>query len=227
MKTLSRLALIALSATILSAAHAQNPRPHVPFQPTQLLAVLPEVPTGWTTRRSDGMTTFSGSYKAEATRTFRETVPTAPGAPASAAPQEVEIRLVDTAGYQPALVSFLEFQPEKSPGLEKRLFGSLPAIISTPEPGVTFGQVLVSARYLVEIKLTNAPKPDFEPWLRLLHFDHLPVLEGQPPALVGNKVALVYVDELNPQKNRQTVVSRNIYRNRRVVQAGEDSDAAQ
>jgi hypothetical protein len=193
------LLLLSLAATALAG---QDPKTF-PFEPAQLLTVLPAAPENWKVTRSVADTSLGEWLETRATRTFQPppSPETTPATPAG----EVEVSVTDTAGFGPSLVAFADFAPGKSGALEKKLLGSLPAMVITSEGGRQITQVLVSARYLVEITTTN-PQLRVEDWLRTLHFDLLPPAAATPTTR-PREFRLTHVDELKPAQNRSYLVS--------------------
>lgn len=203
----SRLLPQLLLAFALARTVWADPTPAIfPFEPKQLLSVLPAAPAEWTITRSDAETTLSDWPQTTATRVFRAPVTTA-SAPEANTSGEAEIAIVDTAGYAPALAGFANFSPAKADGFEKKLIGALPAIITGRAGERQVTQVLVSSRYLVEITLTNFPPSHrAEDWLRLFRFASLPPTSPSPTTQ-AREFRLTYVDELKPANNRSYVVT--------------------
>ena len=149
-----------------------------------------------------------------ATRVFFHAPPPAPQLSAPTAPVpagEVEITVIDTAGYSSSLAAFADFTPGKSGITEKKLLGSLPTIVTTVEEGRQLSQTLVHSRYIVEITLAHLPSTThLEDWLRTFHFDALPPKPGAPsptsPAH-AHEFRISHLDELHPEKNRSYFVS--------------------
>jgi hypothetical protein len=172
----------------------------------QLLAVLPTAPTDWKVTRSEADNSLGEWLETRATRTFQP--PPTPSAGSDAAPATpldgVEVSVVDTAGFAPSLGAFAGFTPGKSSIIEKKLLGSLPTIIISGEGGRQLVQVLVSARFIVEITLPNLPKQHVEDWLRAFHFDISP---QRAPTTRPSEFRLTHVDELHPENNRSYIVS--------------------
>jgi len=105
----------------------------------------------------------------------------------TAATGELEISVADTAGFAQSLAAFANFTPSKNGNLEKKLFGTLPAIIVRSETASDFAQILVSARYLIELKLTNLPNQRFETWLTpSTSIRSRTLARGQPRALANS-----------------------------------------
>jgi hypothetical protein len=128
--------------------------------------------------------------------------PTAPALP----PGEIELSVVDTAGFAPSLAAFANFAPGKNGTLEKKLIGTLPAIVIANQDGRQFVQVLVASRYLVELTLTNLPRQRAEDWLRGFHFESLPQTSKTPTSR-PREFRLSHIDELQPKNNRSYAVS--------------------
>lgn len=184
---------------------AQPAAPIFPFEPVQLVAVLPAAPADWKVTRSVADGSLGEWLETRATRVFQAPPPES-GARADAPPGEVEISVVDTAGFGPALAAFADFKPGKNGAIEKKLFGSLPALVITGESDREIVQLLVSARYIVEITFTHLPQHRTEDWLRGFHFDALPAASPTPTTR-PREFRLTHVDELHPQKNRSYLVS--------------------
>jgi hypothetical protein len=204
--TIPLLLLVAL----LSTAFAQQTPPILPVEPHQLLGILPAAPADWKIIRSDAETTLGEWLETRATRVFQ-----APPAPveagtavsASKAPRgEIEINVVDTAGFGPALAPFVGFKTSKSDGLEKKVLGSLPAIIVTSTDGKQLAQVLVASRYLVELTFTHLTNARVEDLLRGFRFDTLPQ-KGQTLTNRPREFQLTHIDELEPTNNRSYSVT--------------------
>ncbi len=196
---------------ILIAAHSAPVRaeskPSIfPFAPKDLLHALPTAPAEWKVIRSDAETTLSEWPQTTATRVYQVSSP-ATATEKTAEVVEVEIALIDTAGYAPALASFANFSPIKTEGFEKKLIGALPAIVSGKEDERQVTQVLVSGRYLIEITLTNPRRSQrAEDWLRLFRFTALPA-NSPAPTNTLREFRVSYFDELNPANNRSHLVS--------------------
>jgi hypothetical protein len=193
----------------------------VPFEPDQLLAALPDAPRDWTLIRADGDLFLGDSLLSKATRVFQAPVRPSEAAgialptPASSRdasnkppppPGEVRIRILDTAGDAPSLADFADFKPGRSGSIEKKLFGSLPAIVFGGDETKQVIEVLVSSRYILNITFTNLPPQRVEDWLRAFHFDRLPEKSRTPDEPAG-QFRLTHVDELHPEKNRSYLVS--------------------
>ncbi|MEI9898636.1 MAG: hypothetical protein WDN28_33460 [Chthoniobacter sp.] len=206
MTLLRSLPLLGLLLFAITASAEDAPAPF-PFEPAQLLTVLAAAPADWKITRSDAATTLGQWLKTRATRTFQPPPPsaTADAAPASA-PGEVEVSVIDTAGFAPSLAAFADFTPGKNGALEKKLLGTLPAIVISGEGGRQFSQVLVSNRYIVEITLPHLSPVRLEDWLRGLHFDFLPPA-ASVPTVSPREFRLTHVDELHPENNHSYVVS--------------------
>jgi hypothetical protein len=203
-------ALLFVCGAWIATATAQQTPTVFPVEPIQLLGVLPAAPAEWKVIRSEAETTLSEWLETRATRVFQ--APPAPG-PANAdvtsnalPPGELEITVVDTAGFAPALAAFANFAPGKNGNLEKKLIGTLPAIITKGESERQFVQVLVASRYLIEITMTNLPRHPVEDWLRSFHFDLLPQ-QSRPVVNRLREFRLSHIDELRPSNNRSYVVS--------------------
>ncbi len=205
---LARLAPLLPLVALLSTAAAQQTPTIFPVEPARLLGVLPAAPAEWKVIRSEAGTTLGEWLKTRATRIFQAPPTTQnAGEPATATRAgEVEISVVDTAGFAPLLAAFADFAPGKNGPLEKKLIGSLPAIVITQEGGRQFTQMLVSSRYLVEISLTNLPRERAEDWLRGFRFDTLPK-ENARPITRPREFRLTHLDELHPKNNRSYTVS--------------------
>lgn len=202
----SRFLALAFVASITQAS-AQTPALVFPYEPAQLLAVLPTTPADWKVLRSDAGMTLGDWVETRATRIF-EAPPAPPTAdnPAPAPSGQIALSVIDTAGYTPALAAFADFRPEKTGDVEKKLLGSLPAIVVVREDGRQFVRVLVASRYIVELTLTNLPRHRAEDWLRGFHFDALPAT-SKTPTVRPQEFRLSRVDELQPKKNRSYVVA--------------------
>jgi hypothetical protein len=190
-----------------STLSAQQSFPVQPYEPEELLLALPTTPTDWTLLRSEADMSLGQWLLTKATRVFQ-----APPSPTSTdgtkpPPGEVEISVADTGGYAPALAGFADFKPQKVGAFEKRLLGSLPAIVVTDEEGRQFAQILVSSRYLVEITFTRLPTEKIETWLRTFHFDLLPARNAPPSTTPPREYQLSHLDELHPAKSRSYRVS--------------------
>jgi hypothetical protein len=133
-------------------------------------------------------------------------VPVGDASVAPLPPGEIEITVVDTAGFAPALAAFEDFTPGRNANVEKKLIGALPAIVIANDGGRQFVQILVSSRYLVELTLTNLPRHRAEDWLRGFHFDGLPA-SSKAPISRPREFRLSHIDELQPKRNRSYVVS--------------------
>jgi len=197
-----------LALALHPAAIAQQTPRIFPYEPGELLAVLPPAPSAeWTVTRSEADSSLGDWVETRATRTF--TAPPTPPATPDAAPApagEAEVSITDTAGFLPSLAAFANFTPGKSGAVERKLLGSLPTIIFTGEDGRQITQVLVSARYIVEVTFTQLPPQRVEDWLRTLHFDFLPP-KPNTPAVRPREFRLSHVDELHPANSRSYFVS--------------------
>lgn len=201
--------LSVLLAARFSSASAQESPGIFPFEPAQMLGVLPTAPADWKVLRSVADSTLGEWLETRATRVFQ-----APPAPASAGaavipdapPGQIEISVVDTAGFTPALVAFANFTTAKSGNMEKKLIGSVPAIVIGSETERQFVELLVSSRYLVEITLTNLPRQRIDDWLRTFHFETLPQA-NRAPTRGTREFRLTHLDELQPKNNRSYSVS--------------------
>lgn len=197
---------------LASTAAAENAPAAFPFEPAQLLTVLPTTPSRWTLLRSEANTSLSAWLQTRATRVFQAPPPepdsASPAVAAPAAPSlgEAEISVLDTGGFTSALAAFLDFTPGKNGNVERKQFGSLPAILTTSEDGLQLAEVLVSNRFIVRISLKNLPKSRVEDWLRTFHFDALPA-KSPTPTTRPSEFRLSYVDELHPEKNRSRTAS--------------------
>jgi hypothetical protein len=201
---LHRLVLLAPLIALVSTAPAQTTPAIFPFEPAQVLGVLPAAPAEWKVTRSEADTTLGEWLETRATRVFQ--APPTRSTTATSAPGEAEISVVDTAGFEPALAAFAGFVPGRSGDLEKKLIGSSPAIVITSENGRQFTQLLISSRYLVEITLTNLPQHRAEDWLRLFRFDSLPA-KSRTQTNAPREFRLSHVDELQPRNNRSYTAS--------------------
>jgi hypothetical protein len=202
------VALLSLGAWTARTSAQQTPT-IFPFDPAQLLVVLPAAPADWKVIRSEAENTLGEWLETRATRVFQ--APPSPVADAGAAtsalpPAEIEITVVDTAGFAPALATFANFTPGKVANIEKKLTGTLPTIIITNENERQFVQVLVAARYIVELTMTNLPRPRVDDWLRSFHFDALPPA-SKTPTNRPREFRLAHIDELQPKNNRTLLVS--------------------
>ena len=204
MKPFTRFSFLLLSAVHLLSA--EEPKPVHPFEPAELLLALPSTPDQWTLVRSDAELSLGRSLFSKATRIFQ-----APPSPADATgnapppPGEVRIAVVDTGGDAPSLADFADFQPVRIGTFEKKLIASLPAIIQSDDHGRQTAQILVAARYLVEITLTHLPRQRVEDWLRTFHFDQLPP-KSDTPSTDSHAFLLTHIDELHPERNRTYTV---------------------
>jgi len=202
-------ALFIVFAVRLSSASAQQTPGILPFEPAQMLGVLPSAPSDWKVLRSDADITLGEWLETRATRVFQ--APPAPAnagaaAVADAPPGQIEISVVDTAGFTPALVAFANFTPAKNGNMEKKLIGTVPAIVIGNETERQFIELLVSSRYLVEITLTNLPRHRVDDWLRAFHFETLPQA-SRAPASGTREFRLTHLDEIQPKNNRSYMVS--------------------
>lgn len=193
-----------LILALVSSAFAQQTPRVFPFEPAQLVTVLPAAPADWKVTRSTADGSLGEWLETRATRVFQ--APPHPGAAADAPLGEVEVSVVDTAGFPPSLAAFADFKTGKSGVIEKKLLGSLPAIAIAGEGGRKITQILVSTRYIVEITATHLPQHRIEDWLRGFHFDLLPAASPTPRTR-PQEFRLTHVDELHPEKNRSYLVS--------------------
>lgn len=203
------LATLLSFAASIAGAFAQQTPSLFPYEPAQLLGVLPAAPAEWKVLRSDAEVTLGEWLETKATRTFQSPPSTAGAADGSAnpgLPGEIEINVTDTAGFAPALAAFANFAPVKNGNFEKKLFGTLPAIVITGDNGRQFVQVLVGSRYLVSLTLTNLPRHRAEDWLRTFHFETLPPA-SKTPTSQPREFRLSHLDELQSKNNRSYVVS--------------------
>ncbi len=199
------LALLLVASGVIPTSAQQTPTTF-PFEPAQLLTVLPSAPAEWTLTRSEAETTLGEWLETRATRVFHSPPQPAVNNKDTATTGEVEIAVTDTAGFAPSLAAFVNFTPGKNGAVEKKLIGSLPAIVFAGENGGQLTQVLVANRYIVEISLSHLPSSKIEDWLRGFHFDSLP---PKPPAPMTRQrdFRLTHVDELHPENNRSYSVS--------------------
>lgn len=204
--TLSRSVHL-LFIAVASTALAQQPPTIFPFEPAQLLGVLPTAPVDWKIARSEADSSLGEWLETRATRTFQPSSGLSNGLDSSpASTGEVEISVTDTAGFAASLAQFADFAPGKNAIVEKKFLGSLPAILTSGEGGHRLTQVLVSKRYLVEITITNLPQQHVEDWLRIFHFENLPQ-KPVSPTKRPLEFRLSHVDELHPENDRSYVVS--------------------
>jgi hypothetical protein len=190
------------SVTVLTA---QEKAATYPFQPDQLLAVLPETPREWTLIRSDADVFWGNSLLSKATRIFQ--APVLDGSNATPAPPgEVKIRILDTADDAPSRADFADFKPLRNGPIEKKLIGSLPAIVVSKDETKQLVEVLVASRFVLDITFTNLPQQRVEDWLRSFHFDRLPE-KSEAPSTPTGQFRVVHVDELQPERNRSQLVS--------------------
>jgi hypothetical protein len=199
--------LLALSIGAASLSAAEQAPAILPFEPAQLLTALPSAPAEWKVLRSEADNALGDWVETRATRAFSSppqppVTPDAPSGPAG----EVEISVTDTAGFAPSLAAFTNFTPGKSGTLERKLIGSLPAIVTSGEDGRALTQVLVSNRYIVEVSIARLPQSKVEDWLRGFHFDLLPP-GATTPVDRPNEFRLTHIDELHPENNRSYFVS--------------------
>jgi hypothetical protein len=199
------LLAILLAGIRCTVALAEPASPVLPYEPRQLLPVLPSAPLDWKVTRSEAGTTLGEWLQTRATRIFQ--APPAPVTAGAPAPQgRLEISVTDTGGFAQSLAAFDGFTPGKIGNLEKKLIGTLPAIFVGSENSRQFIQVLVSSRYIVELTLTDLPRQRVEDWLRAFHFDALPPATTSAPTRPG-EYRLSHIDELDPKNNRSYLVS--------------------
>jgi hypothetical protein len=196
--------LILVVLGIAGISFAGEGQAFLPVKPGELLNVLPTTPMGWRLTRSEAETNFGEWYETRASRSFEAPADaTSTGGPGG----RVEIRVVDTGGFQKALVAFANFKAEKSEGFEKVRLGSVPVIHLAGANGERSSQALIDQRYLVEIQIAGLPRQTAEMWLRTLKFQALPPRPGPSRIAVPKEVRLQYVDELNPSNNRAYTVA--------------------
>lgn len=205
---LFRLAPFFLVAASASVALAQQTPATFPYEPTEMLAALPDAPADWTIKRSEADTTLGDWLETRATRVFQAPPVPSNATSTPAAPQvgEIEISVTDTAGFTPSLAAFANFAPAKSGNVERKFIGSLPAVVVTRGEDGQLAQVLVSGRYIVEITLKHLAQPRIEDWLKSFHFDRLPS-KSPTPATRPQEFRLTHLDELHPENNRSYSVS--------------------
>lgn len=206
MISLRSFLILLFAASGAIPASAQQTPGTFPFEPAQLLTVLPSAPAEWTITRSEAETTLGDWLETRATRVFHSPPQPSPNNNDTATAGEVEIAVTDTAGFTPSLAGFANFTSSKSGGVEKKLIGSLPAIIFAGENGGQVTQVLVANRYIVEISLSHLPSSRIEDWLRGFHFEQLPP-KPSTPATRQHDFHLTHIDELLPENNRSYFVS--------------------
>jgi hypothetical protein len=201
---MKRLRLPVLFYLLAATALAAEPAPVLPASPSALLGVLPAAPADWTILSSVADSKLNQTIETRATRLYQ--APPEEKAAPDAPRGEVELSVLDTGGYLPALGAFTNFQPLKEGPVEKHLIGTLPAITLTTGEGERLTQVLVAARYIVEITLRRQPGTKAEAWLRTLRFDLLPSAIPAPAA-APREFRAVHLDELQPENNRSYLIS--------------------
>ena len=169
-----------------------------PVKPEALIAILPAASENWKVTRSQGEIALGEWLESRATRVYKF-VSQSPEIPSVG---QVELRLTDTANFPAALGDFQDFQTGKNGALEKTLIEENPALILPLSESKTLVQILVDNRYLVRLTFSELPKVDAASWLKSLKLDVLHQIKTPSAGELPEEVKLVFLDELQPHKNR-------------------------
>lgn len=211
-------ALVSLSDPVSAESLLPSPLPPacVPVPASELIRWLPPAPENWELVSSIGRSMFAAADK-PATMISRHYKFVPPPVPPGETPPEVKLTnirllLTDTA-YSPDLLgmfSGIDQMAGKSDNYEFKRLAGLPMILTRRRSGENIAIILLGGRMTLTV-CGNSDEKDLLAWMK-----HLPLAELQKKSLdaprtpfKGTSYLEKFVNQLDPKKNREVVISIN------------------
>jgi hypothetical protein len=176
-------------------------KPFLPAEPRQILTALPPASKDWDLTRSQARHLYRGRLVSVADRVYRES------STDDREPRTLSIQLIDTA-KDPALNLLFDNSPQRSPSLPplQEIKGHPMLEDQNTERGSRI-RVQYAKRYIATITGTGLSRSELEKWAAAIDNTALLQLKEVSPAPDKGVLELAFVDELNPNNNRTSLLS--------------------
>jgi len=175
-----------------------------PMDLAKLLSLMPACPDEWVISRSQARTLYQGNLEAYAMREYKQFVLPGKQRPVDAPKPETVVMVIrDTCGLGPHIKPFQEETAPTSGGdFQLGKWARYPAMLVRMSKDRRALRILVEDRYIVEVVFSGNNLKALKWWLGRSKVKELVAAKDQSQITIRDQVALNFLDELRPERNR-------------------------